>query len=255
MKDTALHPSKQSSNLKRALPNMITLAALASGMWAMFLASDGRIAEAIGCIVLAGLLDGCDGRVARMVGTSSPFGAELDSLSDVICFGVAPAFVLHMWAMDGAGLLGWVVGATYAAATALRLARFNVMLQDPSRPVWSSAFFEGVPSPAGAFLALFPIYLQNAQLVSVENALTLSLIWLPLTAFLMVSRIPTFSGKLLSAVMRRAVFLVSGFALLFTFVIVTEGVWACLALAVVTYFAMMPLSMLRHQMLSARRND
>jgi CDP-diacylglycerol---serine O-phosphatidyltransferase len=255
MKDRAFLAPKPAHGLWRALPHMITLAALASGMWAMFLASDGRITEAIGCIVLAGLLDGCDGRVARLVGASSPFGAELDSLSDVVCFGVAPAFVLHMWAMDGAGALGWIVGATYAAATALRLARFNVMAQNPARPVWSSAFFEGVPSPAGAFLALFPIYLQNAGWLSPGQAQTASLIWLPLTAFLMVSRIPTFSGKLLGAVMRRAVFLVCGFSLLFGFVLVSEGVWTCLSLAVAAYFAMMPLSMLRHQVLSARRID
>lgn len=260
MKNTIIPPTakvvaKPGRGYTRALPHMITLAALASGMWAIFLASDGRITEAIGCIVLAGLLDGCDGRVARYVGTSSPFGAELDSLSDVVCFGVAPAFVLHMWALDGAGLVGWIVGVTYAAATALRLARFNVMSQSPVKPVWTSAFFEGVPSPAGAFLALLPVYLANAELLTVGQAQVFALIWLPLVAGMMVSRLPTFSGKLLGSVLKRAVFLVCGLVLLFAFVFATKGVWACLALAVIAYFALLPLSMKRHAVLLARRVD
>ncbi len=124
------------TQLMRALPNLVTLAALAGGMSAIMFAIEGAFAVAVACLVIAMLLDACDGRVARYVGTSSKFGAELDSLSDVVCFGAAPALLLHMWGLDEKGVVGWIACITLTSATALRLARFNVAIDLPNKPVW-----------------------------------------------------------------------------------------------------------------------
>jgi CDP-diacylglycerol--serine O-phosphatidyltransferase len=155
------------SQVMKALPNLFTLAALASGMSAIMFVIDEQFAYAVACLVVAMFLDACDGRVARFVGTSSKFGAELDSLSDVVCFGAAPALLLYKWGLDQFPFAGWLVCIVLASATALRLARFNVAISAPDKPSWSSAFFQGVPSPAGAFLSLFPFYLsQSGQMES-----------------------------------------------------------------------------------------
>lgn len=236
----------------RALPHLFTLAALVAGLTGVTAAIDGHLSQAIGCILLAGFLDACDGRVARFVGTTSQFGAELDSLSDVICFGAAPALVIYLWGMAGFGWLGWLACITLTCATALRLARFNVAVNNPNKPSWSAGFFQGVPAPAGAFLALLPIYLENAGLVSTEHAQMLALFWLPIVAFLMFSTLPTFSGKLVSRVMARAWALLLIGAAGIVAVVVTQGVWTGLVVMVVGYLAILPLSLWRHVVLTSR---
>jgi CDP-diacylglycerol---serine O-phosphatidyltransferase len=190
--------------LLRALPNLVTLLALAAGMTSIKFAIEGAHSQAVGCILLAALLDGCDGRIARYVGTNSALGAQLDSLSDVICFGVAPALLMYFWGVNGFGVWGWVAVIVYVAATAFRLARFNVVAAEPNKPVWQAAFFQGVPSPAGAFLALQPLFLVGSGLVDREQGAKLALVWLVVVGALMVSMLPTFSGKLLGRLLRRA---------------------------------------------------
>lgn len=236
----------------RALPHLFTLAALVAGLTGVTAAIDGHLSQAIGCILLAGFLDACDGRVARFVGTNSQFGAELDSLSDVICFGAAPALVVYLWGMKDFGWLGWLTCITLTCATALRLARFNVAVNNPNKPSWSQAFFRGVPAPAGAFLALLPIYLENAGLVATEQAQILALVWLPIVAFLMFSTLPTFSGKLFSRVMARAWVLLLIGAAGIAVVVATQGVWAGFVVMVVGYLATLPLSLWRHEVLTSR---
>jgi CDP-diacylglycerol---serine O-phosphatidyltransferase len=240
------------SDMMKALPNLVTLAALAAGMSAIMFAVGGAFASAVASLVLAMLLDACDGRVARYVGTSSKFGAELDSLSDVVCFGAAPAILLHVWGLDGKGVLGWLACITLTSATALRLARFNVAVDVPNKPVWSAAFFEGVPSPAGGFLALFPFYLSQAGVLGLAASQTMAMLWVPFVAGLMVSHIPTFSGKLVSRILSRGWSLMAVSIAVLSYALLMHGVWVAAIVLALGYVLLLPLSIMRYRLLSSR---
>ncbi|MDX2027289.1 MAG: CDP-diacylglycerol--serine O-phosphatidyltransferase [Alphaproteobacteria bacterium] len=180
--------------LTRLLPNLLTLLSLCSGLTAMRFTLMEKWHEAALAIVLAGIFDMLDGRVARMLNIASKFGAELDSLSDVISFGVAPGFIMYEWTMKEAGGLGWVAVLVYAVCAALRLARFNTMLEDPLPP-WAKNYFTGIPAPAGAGMAILPLFvtLEFGQTAHVPP--TAIAFWLILIGGLMVSRLPTLSLK------------------------------------------------------------
>jgi CDP-diacylglycerol--serine O-phosphatidyltransferase len=176
-------------------PNMITLLALCAGLTAIRMAFEDRYVLALAAIVFAAILDGIDGRLARFLKGTSRFGAELDSLSDFVNFGVAPALILYFWDLHELKSAGWIAAMVFAICAALRLARFNVMIDDPDRPAWRSNFFVGMPAPAGAITVLLPIY---AVFLGVPRSGFLT--WLTLfytvgIASLMVSRLPVFSGK------------------------------------------------------------
>src|SRR5213075_1846614 len=176
------------------VPNVITLLALCAGLTGIRLAIDERYELALGAIVFAAVLDAVDGRVARMMKGTSRFGAELDSLADFFNFGVAPGLILYFWGLKELGNLGWIAAMVFAICAALRLARFNVQIEDPNRPVWAGNFFTGVPAPAGAITVLLPIYLAFLGLPRPPAVLTA--LYTLLIAFLMVSRLPVFSGKI-----------------------------------------------------------
>jgi CDP-diacylglycerol---serine O-phosphatidyltransferase len=238
--------------LRRSLPNAVTMAAMAAGMTAVPLAVGGDISRAVGCILIAALLDACDGRVARYLGTASKFGTELDSLSDVICFGAVPALVLYLWGLQDHGAAGWAAALALAVATALRLARFNVASQEKHRPLWWAAFFQGVPAPAGAFLALFPVYLAAGDILSGDVSQRFALAWVPLVAILMVSKIPTFSGKLVGRVVWRGPALLLLASCACALLIMLFGIWSGFVGMVVGYMALLPLSRWRFTRLSHR---
>jgi len=182
--------------LTRLLPNMLTLMALCSGLTGMRYALLGKWNEAVLAIVIAGIFDMLDGRVARLLNITSKFGAELDSLSDAVSFGVAPGFILYQWTLkDNAGSLGWIAVLAYSVCAALRLARFNTMLDDQAQPNWAKGFFTGIPAPGGAGLALWPlmIFLEFGDVAMVPPAV-LSF-WLIFVGGLMVSRLPTLALK------------------------------------------------------------
>jgi len=181
--------------LTRLLPNMLTLLSLCSGLTAMRFALHDQWREAVIGIVVAGVFDMLDGRVARLLNIASKFGAELDSLSDAISFGVAPGFIMYQWALKYDTNLGWVAVLGYAVCTALRLARFNTMLDDQSAPAWAKRYFTGVPAPGGAGLALLPLmyFLEFGE--SVQPPTPVMSIWLIIVGGLMVSRLPTLSLK------------------------------------------------------------
>ena len=141
-------------SFNRMIPNILTLLALVAGLTSIRFSLDDRWEHAVLAIVAAGILDALDGRIARLLKGASKFGAELDSLSDFVCFGVSPALILYLWTMRDAGRLGWVVVMLFAICCGLRLARFNVMMEDPDAPPWKSRFFTGIPAPAGGGLAL-----------------------------------------------------------------------------------------------------
>src|SRR5215212_11580866 len=149
--------------VRTLLPNMITLLALCAGLTAIRLAFEAKLEWALAAIVFAAALDGIDGRVARMIKGTSRFGAELDSLADFVNFGVAPGLILYFWGLHELGNLGWIAAMVFAICAALRLARFNVQIEDPNRPAWAGNYFTGVPAPAGAILVLLPIYLYFLQ--------------------------------------------------------------------------------------------
>src|SRR3974390_3613129 len=144
--------------VRTLLPNLITLLALCAGLTAIRVAVEGKLELALAAIVFAALLDGIDGRIARMLKGTSRFGAELDRLPDFVNFGVAPALILYFWGLAELKSAGWIASIIFAICTALRLARFNVMIDDPDRPAWTNNFFVGMPAPGGAIAVLLPIY-------------------------------------------------------------------------------------------------
>lgn len=233
------------------IPNFFTLLGLCAGLTAIRMAIESRYELALAAIVFAALLDGIDGRVARMLKASSRFGAEFDSLADFVNFGVAPAIVLFTWGNWGTpGMRGlaWIVVLLLAVACGLRLARFNAVL-DVERPKWQSAYFSGVPAPAGALIALLPVYLDQLDLLEIRTGwpIYLVLAYALLVAFLMVSTIPTYSGKLLGERISREwvmpIFVLAGalVALLVTYPYLT------LTIGTLLYLAFIPHSHLRYR--------
>ncbi len=184
--------------LRTIFPNLLTLLAIASGLTAIRFAIEGRLELAVGAIILAAFLDGIDGRVARFLKSTTRFGEQMDSLADFVNFGVAPAMILYFTLLDGLRSVGWLVAILFAICGCLRLARFNATLDMPGRPAWQKNFFTGVPAPAGALTGLAPIY---ALLLGAENSYGFAVaasVYTLVIALLMVSSLPTFSGKEMS---------------------------------------------------------
>ncbi len=227
------------------IPNIFTLVGLCAGLTAIRMGIEHRWDLAVAALVFAAVLDGIDGRVARLLKASSRFGAELDSLADFVNFGVAPAIIVFSWALEDLRSLGWIAVLVFAVCSALRLARFNVSLDATDTPAWKSNYFVGVPAPAGAIILLLPIYVQDLGL-HVPSLTPLVLFYTLGIALLMVSRVPTFSGKLIGQkIAREYVLPVFVAAALFIALLVT---FPALTLAVgsIVYLAMIPVSAYRY---------
>ena len=181
--------------VRTLVPNLITLLALCAGLTAIRFAVEGKLDIALGAIVFAAVLDGVDGRIARLLKGTSRFGAELDSLADFVNFGVAPGLILYFWDLHELKSAGWIAAMVFAICAGLRLARFNVMIDDPNRPVWAGNFFTGVPAPAGAITVLLPIYIEFLGLPKLAVVAPVTLVYTLVIAFLMVSKLPVYSGK------------------------------------------------------------
>lgn len=230
-------------------PNMVTLLALCLGLTAMRLVVDGKLEMATVCILIAAALDGVDGRLARMLKGTSRFGAELDSLSDFVNFGVATGYVLWIFVLHDLKSFGWIAVLTLACAMALRLARFNVMIDDPDRPEWQKNFFVGMPAPAGAITAMLPLYLQFIGVPVQEYGAPFVGLYILFIALLTISRIPCYAGKTLGTRVPRDKVLP-----IFVAVVVVAGLlfaypFEVLALVVVAYLALLPLSVARYRKL------
>ena len=233
------------------LPNMITLLALCSGVTAIRFAFEGRYELAVASVMLAVVLDAVDGRLARLLKGTSRFGAELDSLADFVNFGVAPAILLYVWSLNSLHTLGWVIALVLAICCALRLARFNVALDDPNKPAWANRFFTGAPAPAGAGLALLPFYLGFLGIIDEGHGWALVIgPYVVCVALLMVSRIPTFSGKHMGRIRGDMVLPVLGLAVL-AVVMLMSYPWEFLSIVSLIYLALIPVSMRSHRKLSA----
>lgn len=230
-------------------PNVITLLALCLGLTAMRLVVEGKLEPATICILIAAALDGVDGRLARMLKGTSRFGAELDSLSDFVNFGVATGYVLWIFVLHDLKSFGWIIVLTLACAMALRLARFNVMIDDPNRPEWQKNFFVGMPAPAGAITAMLPLYLHFIGVPVQEYGAVPVGLYILFIAFLTISRIPCYAGKTLGTRIPRDKVLP-----IFVAVVVVAGLlfaypFEMLALVVIAYLALIPLSAARYRQL------
>lgn len=207
----AAPPARRKLNLVNLLPNFVTVVALCAGLTAMRFAIEGRFGMAVALIIAAAILDGMDGRLARLLKSESEIGAELDSLCDFVNFGVAPAFVLYLWALQDMRAEGWIAALIYTVACLLRLARFNVGARAPDADLGT---FRGVPSPAGAMLVLLPIFLSNALHSTAPHWTWAIALWMALVGGLMVGRFPTPSFKKIAFRADAASFIVLGFVLM-----------------------------------------
>jgi CDP-diacylglycerol--serine O-phosphatidyltransferase len=233
--------------VRTLLPNLITLLALCAGLTAIRMAVENRLDLALAAIVLAVLLDGIDGRLARMLKGTSRFGAELDSLADFVNFGVAPALILYFWGLHELKSAGWIAALVFAICAALRLARFNVMIDDPNQPAWAGNFFTGIPAPAGAITVLLPIYLN---FLGVSNGLVtvwLTFFYTLVIALLMVSRLPVFSGKRVGKRVPPDLVLPVFVVVVLFFALLISYPWEVLTIGTLAYLGCLPLGWLSYR--------
>lgn len=227
--------------LRYLVPNIATVLAICAGLSAVRMAVEERFALAVGLILAAAILDALDGRIARLMRASSKFGAEMDSLADVVNFGVVPGLVLYLYVLEEAAQFGWVAVLIYVVACALRLARFNIMAGDTDRPKWQQAFFVGVPAPGAAFLVLLPVYAGFLGLHPGFVTASVVSVYVIAIGVLMVSSLPVWSGKSMVGVPRSAVIplilVVAAYVAL-----VATFTWSTLTISAAAYIAFLPIS-------------
>ena len=220
------------------VPNLITLLALCAGLTAIRLSTEGRMELALAAIVFAAVLDGVDGRIARLMKGQSKFGAELDSLADFVNFGVAPGLILYFWQLHDLNNVGWIAAMTFAISGCLRLARFNATMDDPNKPAFAANYFTGVPAPAGAIVVLLPVYLSFLGMpmppVLLTTAFTL------LIAVLMISRLPVFSGKTTKLRVRPEMLLPVFVGVIFFIAVLIGYPWHVVSLGSILYLGSLP---------------
>ncbi len=240
-------------HINRMIPNMLTLLALAAGLSALRFALLERWEHAALAILAASILDGLDGRIARILKGATKFGAELDSLSDFVCFGVAPAMVLYLWALSDAGPFGWAVVLVLCMCCALRLARFNTDGDTPNQPAWSRNFFVGVPSPAGAGLVMFPMILWfHLESDLLRQPVVVGLFML-IGAGLLVSRIRTYSFKKIRVAPGWVLPCMLGIGLYLALLLSTP--WITLSVTLVAYAVSIPFSARAYRALLRRERE
>jgi CDP-diacylglycerol--serine O-phosphatidyltransferase len=226
-------------SVNRLVPNVLTLLALCAGMTAIRFALNDNFQGAVYAIIVAGVLDGLDGRIARLLKATSRFGAELDSLSDFVSFGVAPAAVLYIWTMSALRSIGWAIVVFYAVCCALRLARFNTQLGTEPTPQ-SAGFFTGMPAPGGACMVMLPLVASFEWGDWIARSPYLNALWITGIALLMVSTIPTLSLKRFRIPHHFVVPTLLGIGLIAAFL--TTAPWPTLFLIGVLYFGSIPLT-------------
>lgn len=238
--------------LRVILPNLLTLLALSIGLTSIRFAVEGQFEVAVLAVIVAAILDGLDGRLARVLRGTSRFGAELDLLADFVDFGVAPGLILYFWNLHQMKSLGWFAALVFAIACALRLARFNVMAEDPDQPAWHVHFFTGMPAPAGAILGLLPVYL-NLSVVAVPATHAFApfeIAYVLVIAALMASWIPHFSGKRIGRVPREYVIAVL-FGIAVSVLLLATFPMEMLAFLSLAYLATIPFAIRRYSRFAA----
>jgi CDP-diacylglycerol---serine O-phosphatidyltransferase len=233
--------------VRTLVPNIITLLALCAGLTAIRLAAEGVLEWALYAIVFAAVLDGIDGRVARLLKGTSRFGAELDSLADFVNFGVAPALTLYFWSLREIKSAGWIAAMVFAISAGLRLARFNVMVDDPNRPIWAGNFFTGIPAPAGAITVLLPVYVNFLGLPRLSFVAPVTLVYTLAIAFLMVSRLPVYSGKKLGTRVPPDMVLPAFIGIVLFFALLISYPWEVLTIGSLAYLLSLPFGWLSYR--------
>ena len=239
-------------NARVILPNMLTLIGVCIGLTSIRFALDGKFEFAIIAIIFAALIDGLDGRIARLIKGTSKVGKELDSLTDMISFGVAPAFIMFFWKLNTLGRFGWLVCLIYVICVALRLARFNVNSnQDPS---WKDNFFEGVPSPAGGILVLTPLIISqtNFNYIQLNYDIIVPAFFI-ITSLLLISKFPSYSFKKIVIQRKATIFLLFGIVLFFGLLLIYP--FNMISISVVVYLMMLPVSFFHYQKLKKQNQD
>lgn len=245
-------PRLRRISIRMLIPNALTLLAICAGMTGVRLAFEGRFELAVVMVLGAALLDGIDGRAARLLKATSNFGAQMDSLADIVNFGVAPALVLYAYLLDQAGSFGWIVAMLYAIACGLRLARFNIMLDDPNRPAWQSAYFVGVPAPAGAGLVMLPIYLGFLGLEPSRPFAFVAVAFTLVVAWLLVSRLRVYSFKAVGQRVGRDAVIPLTIGVVAYVLFVATYTWETLVVSAVAYALFLPLSVRAYKRRAAR---
>ncbi len=221
------------------LPNMFTLVGVCIGLSSIKFAFDGNFKFSIIAIIVAAIIDGLDGRIARLIKGTSRVGKELDSLTDVISFGVAPAFIMYFWSLNQIGRVGWLICLIYVMCVALRLARFNVSSE--AEPSWRDNFFEGIPSPAGGVLVLLPLVysFSEFQIIKLNYDLFVPIFFI-IVSILLISKIPTYSFKKIKVQRNFTIFLLLG--VVFYFGLILIYTFNALVLSALLYLLMIPIS-------------
>ena len=232
--------------IRSLVPNSITVLAICAGMSAMRFAILGRWEGAVLAVLVAGVLDGLDGRMARLLKGTSKFGAELDSLSDIVSFGVAPAVIMYSWVLKDIKGIGWLLALVFTTAMALRLARFNTMTADENINAEEQRdYFSGIPAPASAALALWPMILYFLTDMAIFRNPVFCVIYMGVIAGLTVSSVPTFSFKKLSIKRQHVLFYLLGIAI-FATMLVTQ-IWATMSVVGLLYIITIPMAMVYHK--------
>lgn len=229
--------------VRMLLPNIITVLAICAGLSGIRLAFEQRFETAVAMVLIAAFLDGIDGRLARALKATSRFGAQMDSLADIVNFGVAPALVLYAYLLETAGSLGWIAALVFAIACGLRLARFNVLDEDEDRPAWETEYFVGVPAPAGAGLVLLPVYLVFINVATPTPLYGYAAVGFTLlVALLLVSRLPVWSGKTFGSKVRRENALPVILGAMSYVLLLFAYPWQTLSVSALAYLVFLPLS-------------
>lgn len=243
---------RRSISIRFVLPNVITILAICAGVSSIRLAFEHRFETAILMVLLAAVLDGVDGRLARLMGGGSSFGAQMDSLADVVNFGVAPALIVYSFLLNQAHQVGWIAALVYCIACCLRLARFNVMIDNKHIPRWQREYFVGVPAPAGALLVLLPIYLGCLGLEPGAGWALIFSLYTVVIAFLLISRLPVWNGKTVGQQLRRDV-VIPGMLVVVIYVgFLATYTWQVLLVTAIGYMVFLPFSLMAYQKRSVR---
>ena len=243
---------RDKKNARMILPNMLTLIGVCIGLTSIRFALDGRFEFAIIAIIFAALIDGLDGRIARLIKGTSKVGKELDSLTDMISFGVAPAFIMYFWKLNTLERFGWLLCLVYVICVALRLARFNI--NSNQEPSWKDNFFEGVPSPAGAILVLTPLIISLSGFDYIQlNYDVIVPIFFVVISFLLISKFPSYSFKKIVIPRRTTIFLLFGIVLFFGLLLIYT--FNVIAISAVIYVFLLPISYLHFQKIKKQHEN
>ena len=242
----------EKKNARVILPNMLTLIGVCIGLTSIRFALSGEFGFAVIAIILAAIIDGLDGRIARLIKGTSKVGKELDSLTDMISFGVEPAFIMYFWTLSSLGRFGWLLCLIYVICVALRLARFNVNSNQDSS--WKDNFFEGVPSPAGGILVLTPLIISmtNFEYIKIDYNIIVPIFFIT-TSLLLISKFPSYSFKKIVIQRKTTIFLLFGIVLFFGLLLIYPFI--VISISAIIYLFLLPISFFHYQKLKKQNDD